>query len=338
MSSIVVTGTGLVTAAGLGHAVLQGALAAGQSFVRPCSDGSRGSEVSAELLFWPNEPEWQAMREYAGLGSQLAVTACQAALSSALQGASAFNPLRAASVTVASDDWTEQALFDAALAQAASPRDEARALFEGVEDTFLLRTFRWSIGFGIGSLTGFQGPSVGVDYPSLDGLSGLCHAVDLIESGEVDTVLVVGVDTRPRLDIGMALDGAARDSQQTALGFGQGAAALIFERSSSAAARGARPLARLLDCQVVFVDQLEPTKAGLAGGRSEPREFSSVPALGRLFNATALVDLCLATQWLASGAVAGRAASARAVATEELGVRGAGFAVLETPTEAASSR
>jgi hypothetical protein len=68
MTSVVVTGTGLLTAAGLGHDPLEHALQSGRSFVEQRADGLRWSRISPDLIAWPEAPEWQAALEYAGLG------------------------------------------------------------------------------------------------------------------------------------------------------------------------------------------------------------------------------------------------------------------------------
>ncbi len=328
MTSIVVTGTGLLTAAGLGHDPLERALESGRCFVEPRADGLRCSRVSTDLIAWPEAPEWQAAREYAGLGSQLAVAACQQALGAALQGTSAFDTARAATIAVTGDDWSGQQVFDRALVHADSTRGEARALFTELDDQFLLRTFRWGVGMGMGALSGFQGASAEVDYPSFGGLSGLLHAVHLIESGEVDAVMLAGVDTIPRLDVVAALQALASAAGKPALDFGQGAAAVLLERSSSARARGASPLARILSCKTLLDEESAPAAPRLDQELGAAMRFTSAPALGTLLSAGALVDLCLASQWLARERGAGRSSAAAVAATETYWASGAAAAAL----------
>ncbi len=330
MSSVVVTGTGLLTAAGLGHAALWQALRSGKSFVQLESDGLRGSLVAASDLFWPDLPEWQAAREYAGHASQLAVTACQQALTA---GAAPLQPERGATIAVNADDWTEQRAFDRALGTAASARGEARALFGELDDQFLLRTFRWGVGFAIGALTGFQGPAVGIDAPCFGGLSGLRHAMDLIESGEADAVMLVGVDTVPRLDVAASLERLARERAMPALCFGQGAVAVLLERSSTALSRGVRPLARVVECELNPRAESSTAAASDFGGESRA---ASEQVLGSLLNTGALVDVCLATQWLAEERAAGRTESARVARAEAFWGSGVAQLRLETWNEGSS--
>ena len=330
MSSVVVTGTGLLTAAGLGHELLEQALVGRRSFVQQRPDGLRCSHVSTDLIYWPAAAEWQAAREYAGFGSQLAVTACEQALRSSLRGAQAIDPDRAATLAVTGDDWSQQQDFDRALSLANSTRAEARALFTELDDQFLLRSFRWSVGLGIAALTNFQGPSAEVDYPSFGGLSGLLHALELIESGEVDAVMLVGVDTIPRLDVIATLQGLSRGSAATILELGQGAAALLLERSSSALARGAQPLASITSCKTLLNEESAPAASRLEQELGTTLRFTSAPALGTLLSAGALVDLCLASQWLGREGAAGRGGSAAVTATETFWASGAGAAALGT--------
>jgi hypothetical protein len=261
------------------------------------------------------------------------VTACQQALGAALQGASAFDTARAATIAVTGDDWSGQQVFDRAVAQADSTRGEARALFTELDDQFLLRTFRWGVGMGMGALSGFQGASAEVDYPSFGGLSGLLHALDLIESGEVDTVMLAGVDTIPRLDVAFALQAQTLAAGKPALDFGQGAAAVLLERSSSARARGARPLARILSCKTLLDEASAPAAPRLEQELGAAKRFTSAPALGTLLSAGALVDLCLASQWLAREPSTGPSIVAAVAATETHWASGAAVASLGTGQE-----
>lgn len=322
MARVVITGTGLVTAAGLGGAPLRTALDEKRSF-RTAVSGLPLSvaPVSPALLYWPDHPDWAPAREFAGFGSRLALTAAAQALAEAAADAHGSPTERAATVAVCGDDWTEQERFFAALGAAKTPATEPVTLFTDLDDHFLLRSFRWGIGYGLAALSGYSGPSVGVDPPSCCGLVGLRHGLDLLTSGEVDRVLVVGVDTIPRVDLATEI---ARAFSEPPV-FGQAAAALVLERSSAATARGVRALAEVVDCRICPHDDLAQAETWLADERArDPGDRwydpdAIAPVSGLLSNSGAIVGLCLAT-----ADVAADASRARVAGLERLwGVAGA---------------
>ena len=332
MSPVVVTGTGLLTAAGLGSERLARALQDGQSLVQTRPDGLSCSDVALELVTWPDHPQWQASREFAGRAALLAVTACQQALASALGGAAPLDPERSATVTVGRDDWTEQSTFDAAVARAGAASDEARVLFAALDDHFLLRTFRWGISYAVGAITQAQGPSVSMDPPAFGGLSGLRHALDLLDSGEADAVMLLGVDTLPRLDLAATME-RLQPEAGAIRGFGQAAAAVLLERPAAARARGARALSRVLDCELWLSRDsasrdAEPARAPAVRTPAAPSPFSSQPILGLLPSSGALVDLCLTSDWLAHREPAAPNQPASVQALEAFWARGGGRATL----------
>lgn len=323
MSSVVVTGTGLLTAAGSGCDKLEHALSEGRSLVQIRGDGLACSNIELDLVYWPDHPQWRAAREFAGRAALLAVTACQQALA----GAGGLDPERSATVTVGRDDWTEQSTFDAAVARASSTSDEARALFTALDDHFLLRTFRWGVSYAVGAITQAQGPSVSIDPPAFGGLSGLRHALDLLASGEADAVMLVGVDTLPRQDLAITI-AQLRQENSGVIGFGQAAAALLLERSSVAKARGARALAQVVDCELWLDAERSQTPAPTLPAAASP--FSSQSILGLLPSSGALIDLCLTSDWLAREAPDRARVRACVCAHEELWARGRGLATLSS--------
>jgi 3-oxoacyl-[acyl-carrier-protein] synthase II len=363
MSSVVITGSGLVTAAGRGSSALLEAMKSRRSFVRP-HDGEpfATARVSKNVIVWPDAPDWLVGRDYAAWGTELAVTAASQALVAANAAAGAVDKSRAATITVARDEWTYQEALDNALCRAGSPRDEARALFEQLDDQFLARTFRWVVGYTIASLSGFSGPSSVVDPPTFGGLSGLRQAADLIESGEVDAVLLVGVDAIVRSDTFSAFQALAGPDGAT-VALGQGAAALMLERESNALSRGAPVLARVLGCEMALDASLERAlhrlrhrlpasqRADLRFGwqsgvaledqaeqaffQQENRRVCTATAqVGLMLNAGALVHLCLASDWLNGVQLPGVDAalgSAAIVAFDTYFASGVGGAVVAAP-------
>jgi len=147
--------------------------------------------------------------------------------------------------------------------------------------------------------------------------------------------LLVGVDTIPRSDVAGAIFAAARAKE---LVFGQGAAALLLERESTALARGAKLLARVVDCELVACES--PARAvawAVAQRERSPGLWADAEArartTGTLPNCGALVDLCLVCAALSKG----EPESARGVCTiETLWASGAGTAELTRAAKGAA--
>jgi hypothetical protein len=89
----------------------------------------------------------------------------------------------------------------------------------------------------------------------------------------------------------------------------------------------------VLDCRLLLDEQIERALAELGRELGASRRFSSAAALGTLFSSGALIDACLASQWLASERAAGRSGVASALAEETFGARGAGFATFGSVAE-----
>jgi 3-oxoacyl-[acyl-carrier-protein] synthase II len=149
------------------------------------------------------------------------------------------------------------------------------------------------------------------------GLQAVAHAADLVRSGRAAAVLAGGVEElSPESYHGFAssrrLSGADRprpfETRRNGFALAEGAAVLVLERAATAAARGARPLARVLGHGQGF----DPTR-----GRDDDR---AVGAMTRaMTNALADAGLtpgevdCVSAS--ARGELVGDAREARALAT-----------------------
>ncbi len=292
MDDLLITGSGVITPADDGVTGLWEAMAAGATFFSTLSGpaGQDGpswpvAEISDRKLPWPEGSAWADSQKYANPAAHLAVAVTQIALGPGGQagiGDAARGGIVVGAGTFSSDELDPVLPRLAAMSQT-DPRPLPRLLYEEVPDYTYLRGIPVQIAQFVSMAARFQGASVGVNGPpGVAGLGALALAVRLLDSGELDRVLVVGV--APRLSAGSmaALDRQEQLATDTGVGrgpfdadragtiMGQGAAALLVERASAARARNAAPLARLLACETICEASREAalrTATGLALAR-----------------------------------------------------------------------
>jgi 3-oxoacyl-[acyl-carrier-protein] synthase II len=279
-TEIVVTGTGVISPAGLGTARLWEAMAAGKTFF---DTGEHGDGPAAALpwpvaavdgseLGWPGGPAWANNRKYANTAAHWAVAVAGQALAEAGlaspggpdagSGAVADDPRGGTVMAVGSsgDELGEVIPRLASLARR-DPRPLAKLLYDEVPDYSYVRGIPSQLGQFVCMASGFRGSNVAAYGEAAAGGTGaLALAVRLLESGELDRVLVVGVHVPPSLTVlaafeqdepfgGHATAGAGPfDADRGGTLPGQGAAALLLERAD--AARG-RARATLAACEVL---------------------------------------------------------------------------------------
>ncbi|MFC4508002.1 MULTISPECIES: beta-ketoacyl synthase N-terminal-like domain-containing protein [Streptomyces] len=281
---LVVTGTGVISPAGLGAARLWEAMAAGKTFFDGGPEGDVGrpaaalpwptAAVDSSEIGWPAGPAWANAGKYANQSARWAVAVARQALEQAgISGET--EDVRGGTVMAVSSSGDE--LSDV-IPQLASrfrhdPRPLAKFLHDEVPDYSYIRGIPSQLGQFVNMASGFRGSNVAAyGEAAACGTGALALAVRLLESGELDRVLVVGVGA-PLTVTGMAAydqDDPFGTRATTGAGpfaadragtlAGQGAAAVLLERAD-AAAGPAR--ARLLGCEVLAAADL-PTALGLA--------------------------------------------------------------------------
>jgi len=272
MSDVVITGTGLITAAGIGASRLLDAMLAHEDcLARQMEDrdetGAQGvwpvAAVTWSEIGWPEGREWADNRKYASVVSQAAVAVAQQALETA---GGHDDPLRVGCVMAVTSGSEEVVSTTQRLAVKAQtdPRPLPTLLFDEVPDYTYIRGIASQIGQFVAMACGARGSNVAVyGEAGAAGLSALALALRLIESGELDRVIVVGVappmslealvatEQREPLAAQARADGGPFDVNRAGPIPGQGAVALVIERAVCARERGTRVLAALRACEVI---------------------------------------------------------------------------------------
>ncbi|MGW1067562.1 beta-ketoacyl synthase N-terminal-like domain-containing protein [Streptomyces aureus] len=266
---IVVTGLGVISPAGIGAAPLWEAMAAGKTFF-----DTGGHDGPAPALPWPSasvdttEITWPAGRDWANAGkyaNQSARWAVAVALQALGQAGIDGDTEDVRGGTVMAVGSSSDELSDV-IPQLASRfrhdrRPLAKFLHDEVPDYSYIRGIPSQLGQFVSMASGFRGSNVAAYGEAAAGGAGaLALAVRLLESGELDRVLVVGVAPPLTITAMAAFDqdeplgtrataGAGPfDAERSGTLLGQGAAAVLLERAE--AARGTA-LARLAGCEVL---------------------------------------------------------------------------------------
>jgi 3-oxoacyl-[acyl-carrier-protein] synthase II len=273
MEDLVITGSGVISPAVDGVTGLWEAMADRRTFFTtlgpPRGEGGPSwplAEVREADLSWPAAAEWADVRKYANTSSHLAVTVA----AMAMRGNESLrdrDPRRSGVVIAAGgggSDELDRVMPRIAVLSLTDPRPLPKLLYDEVPDYSYIRGIPVQMGQFVSMISGFQGANAAVNGEAgVGGLGALALAVRLVDSGELDRVLVVGV--APRLSCaGLASlnndDPFATDSGIGAGPFdveragtiaGQGAASVLIERAGAARERDAVPTARLLACETI---------------------------------------------------------------------------------------
>ncbi len=286
MSNVVITGTGVISAAGLGASRIVRAMASNVSLFNggAAQDQNSGrlpwpiAEVRSADTLWPDDdPWWINNQKFANVSAHWAVTAALAALERA--GTSDSSDSVRCGVVMAVPSGEEEGVKIipklAALAQA-DPRPLATLLYEEVPDYSYVRGIPSQTGQFIAKASGFRGSNLAVYGESgAGGLSAASLALRLLESGELDRVIVVGVgpplsppalaslDRTDPLGTEAAIGRGPFDVERRGTLIGQGAAAIVLEQKDAAQRRGVEPLAEFSCCEAVCAASL-PQAIGAA--------------------------------------------------------------------------
>lgn len=272
MSDVVITGTGLITAAGMSaNRLLDAMLAHEDCFASQVGSALEAgaqevwpiSAVAWSEIGWPEGREWADNRKYASAVSQAAVAVAQQAIATA---GVHDDPLRVGCVMAVTSGSEEVVSTTQRLALKAEtdPRPLPTLLFDEVPDYTYIRGIASQIGQFVAMACGARGSNVAVyGEAGAAGLSALALALRLIESGELDRAIVVGVappmslealaatEQREPLAAQARPDGGPFDSNRAGPMPAQGAVALVIERALHARERGTRALAALRACEVI---------------------------------------------------------------------------------------
>ncbi|MGW7381540.1 beta-ketoacyl synthase N-terminal-like domain-containing protein [Streptomyces sp. NPDC054794] len=279
---IVVTGTGVISPAGLGAARLWEAMAAVKTFFdHPGDDGASASGlpwptavVDTSEIGWPAGRSWANASKYANQSARWAVAVALQALERAGITGETEDVRGGTIMAVASSgDELSDVIPQLASKFRHDSRPLAKFLHDEVPDYSYIRGIPSQLGQFVSMASGFRGSNVAAYGEAAAGGTGaLALAVRLLETGELDRVLVVGVGA-PLTVTGMAAfdqdepfgtratTGAGPfDADRAGTLAGQGAAAILLERADVAVGPA---LARFLGCEVLAAADL-PTAAGLA--------------------------------------------------------------------------
>lgn len=240
---VVITGVGLISAAGTSAGETWLALKEGKSGLTPFS-----LLPSAKYAGVPAGQLPAALSSLSGLekGSRpdhLAVIAARQAFKESFPGAALPAPEKAGVI-----------LGACVGGMADSELYLQRLLLEGVQDTELLRFHECaSSAEAVAEALGLYGPCETISTACSSGSNALCLAADMILAGEADLMLAGGTDSLSRLTLNgfgslLLIDPEGCrpfDAGRKGMSLGEGAAVLALESADSAARRNAPVLARL---------------------------------------------------------------------------------------------
>lgn len=240
---VVVTGIGMISAAGASAGETWQALKEGKSGLSPFTllPSPRYAGIPAGQL--PAELSSISGLEHASRPDHLAVIAARQAFKESFSGGGLPAPERAGVILGACVGGTiNSELF------------VQRHLLEGVQDTGLLRFHECaSSAEAVAETLGLFGPCETISTACSSGSNAICLAADMILSGETDVMFAGGTDSLSRLTVNgfgslLLIDPQGCrpfDEERKGMSLGEGAAVLALESGESARRRNVRILARL---------------------------------------------------------------------------------------------
>lgn len=274
MDAIVITGTGMLSAAGIGPGPVLDAMLSGNHFFHRDQPGKRSLHpkfpwVEASLeqpdVPWPEGGTWANIKKYANQPAHQAVAVAQMAL----QASGEQDPgtaLRSGAIVASGSRTDELGPLMGKLGAMAQtdPRPLAQLLYEEVPDYSYLRGIPCQSGQFICLATGFQGSNVAVyGEAGASGMGALAFASRMLLSGELDRVIIVAVgvplppvmlvayDREDPLGTESVPGRGPFDAARSGTLLGHGAVSLILESETSARQRDAPAQARLLACEAI---------------------------------------------------------------------------------------
>jgi 3-oxoacyl-[acyl-carrier-protein] synthase II len=230
------------------------------------------AKVCSADTTWPdNDAWWIDNQKFANVSARWAVAAAAAALKTS--GRADAKDSRRGGVVMAVPSGEEEGVKMipklAAVAQT-DRRPLATLLYEEVPDYSYVRGIPSQTGQFIAKASGFLGSNVAVyGESSAAGLSAASLASRLLNSGELDRVIVVGVspplfpgalallDRADPLGTDATCGRGPFDVERQGTLIGQGAAAILLEDKEAAFRRGIEPLAEFSCCESVCASNLQ---------------------------------------------------------------------------------
>lgn len=274
LSNIVIVGTGVISAAGVGADRVVHAMASSTNLF---DDRTEASDYCRRLPWpiakvhpadapWPTDDSWWVNNQkFANVSAAWAVNAAAGALKRS--GRADVTDAVRSGVVMAVPTGEEEAikvLPKLAALSRTDPRPLATLLYEELPDYSYVRGIPSQTGQFIAKLSGFLGSNVAVYGESgAGGLNAASLALRLINSDELDRVIVVGVspplspsalaliDRADPLGTDAAYGRGPFDAGREGTLVGEGAAAIVFEKREAAVRRGIKPLADFSCCETV---------------------------------------------------------------------------------------
>jgi 3-oxoacyl-[acyl-carrier-protein] synthase II len=286
MSDVVIVGTGVISVAGLGADRILHAMTTQANFFEPTMGTSDDSDrlpwpisrVSPDDISWPNDdPWWINNQKFASVSARWAVSSAAEAIQQSGRAIATAGVRSGVVVAVPSgEEEAVKVIPKLAALSRTDPRPLATLLYEEVPDYSYVRGIPSQTGQFIAKLSGFLGSNVAVFGESgAGGLSAVSLALRLLDSEELDRVIVVGVapplspsalvqlDRADPLGTNAASGCGPFDAKRAGILVGQGAAAIVFEKKDAAFRRGIKPLAVFSCCDTVSASSV-PAAIGSA--------------------------------------------------------------------------
>lgn len=297
-TATVITGSSVISPAGKGARLLFDAMSAGKTFF----DGGYGIQGSISGAYpwptatvrtadfaWPDGDAWANNKKYANIAAHGAVAAARLALQTT--GAADVTDVARCGTVMAVSSSSLHELGDvvprlAAMAETDS-RPLSKLLYDEVPDYSYIREIPSQLGQFVSMVTGFRGSNVAVyGEAGTGGFGALALGARLVQSGELDRVLVVGVSPPLSVSALVAIDREEAlgtlagpgcgpfDVNRAGTLIGQGSAAIMLESRAVADARGVIPLAELQGCETIGAstrtDAIEVAVQSVVDRQDEP--------------------------------------------------------------------
>jgi 3-oxoacyl-[acyl-carrier-protein] synthase II len=247
---VVITGCGLLTAAGNDLESFWATLMRGESRVRPLAKFTHAEmgQLSGAEVELPEEDELPASIDTDPVRARCLALALGAARRALAGSALALDAVdrESVGVTFGTTMGEERQVGDLSERR----KEQADA---AVDAGFYQRANNHRLASQVASVFGFGGPVLVTTTACSSGNAAIAHAYDLVASGEADVMVSGGADVFTRLiycgfqRMGVLSASVCRpfDKSRDGVSFGEGAGAVVIESLEHAQARGARILAEI---------------------------------------------------------------------------------------------
>jgi 3-oxoacyl-[acyl-carrier-protein] synthase II len=293
-----ITGTGLLTAAGNGPAQVLTAMETGTRFFthRVGGEHSKSEDmqpwpiatIAWSAIGWPEGERWANNKKYSNFAGHAAVAVARQAVNGNIMEDPSDAIRSGIVIAVGSTNGGElnESIHKIAMLHETDPRPLATLMYDESPDFSYVRGIPSQIGQFVAMATGFRGSNVVVyGESSAGGLSALSFATRMIQSGELDRVMVVGIGPVMPIATIAALESQESiatdaspgsgpfDTARSGILIGQGAVAILIE-SDAAGSPDRPPLAELVACETMTAsrrqDALDAVVDSVLAQRADP--------------------------------------------------------------------